>query len=122
VLKKSKRDNYTLFIDASQMYVQVTNNNNLTSEHIDHIVGIFTDRADVAYEARLVPNSEVAEQDYNLSVSTYIEKEDTREVVDIDELNAEIRKVSARVNELRAQIDAIIAEIDPPNSGQELDV
>lgn len=121
VLKKSKRDNHTLFIDASQMYVQVTNNNNLTSEHIERIVGLFTDRANVAHEARLVPNSEVAEQDYNLSVSTYIEKEDTREVVEIAELNAEIRDVSARVNELRAQIDAIIAEIDPSNSGQELD-
>ncbi len=121
VLKKSKRDNHTLFIDASQMYVQVTNNNNLTSEHIERIVGLFTDRANVAYEARLVPNSEVAEQDYNLSVSTYVEKEDTREVVDIAELNAEIRQVSARVNELRAQIDAIIAEIDPSHAGQELD-
>jgi len=75
----------------------------------------------VAYEARLVPNSEIAEQDYNLSVSTYVEKEDTREVVDIAELNAEIRQVTARVNELRAQIDAIIAEIDPSNAGQELD-
>ena len=121
VLKKSKRDNHTLFIDASRMYVQVTNNNNLTSEHIERIVGLFSDRANVAYEARLVPNSEIAEQDYNLSVSTYVEKEDTREVVDIAELNAEIRQVTARVNELRAQIDAIIAEIDPSNAGQELD-
>lgn len=121
VLKKSKRDNHTLFIDASRMFVKVGNTNNLSSEHINRIVGLFTDRANVAYEAHLVPNSEVAEQDYNLSVSTYVEKEDTREVVDIAVLNAEIRQVSARVNELRAQIDAIIAEIDPSNSGQELD-
>lgn len=121
VLKKSKRDNHTLFIDASGMFVKVGNINNLTSEHIERIVGLFTDRADVAYEARLVPNNEIADQDYNLSVSTYVEKEDTREVVDITELNAEIRQVTARVNELRAQIDAIIAEIDPFNAGQELD-
>jgi type I restriction enzyme M protein len=121
VLKKSKRDNYTLFIDASQMFVKVGNINNLAPEHIERIVGIFTDRADVQYEARLVPNSEIAEQDYNLSVSTYVAKEDTREVVDIAELNAEIRQVTARVNKLRSQIEAIIAEIDPSNSGQEQD-
>ena len=121
VLKKSKRDNYTLFIDASQTFVKVGNINNLTSEQIMRIVGLFTDRADVAYEARLVPNNEVAEQDYNLSVSTYVEKEDTRDGVDIAALNAQIRQVTARVNELRAQIDAIIAEIDPENAGQELD-
>ena len=118
VLKKSKRDNHTLFIDASRMYVKVGNINNLAPEHIERIVGLFTDRADVPYEARLVPNSEIAEQDYNLSVSTYVEKEDTREAVDIRQLNAQIRQVTARVNELRTQIDAIIAEIDP---SEELD-
>ena len=121
VLKKSKRDNHTLFIDASEMYVKVGNQNNLTNEHIERILGLFTDRANVAHEARLMPNDEVAEQNYNLSVSTYVEKEDTREVVDIDELNAEIRQVAFSVNELRAQIDAIIAEIDPSNAGQEQD-
>ena len=121
VLKKSKRDNHTLFIDASQMYIQVTNNNNLTSEQIERIVGLFTDRIDAAYEARLVPNTEIAENNYTLSVATYVEKEDTREKVDIRELNAEIRQVTTRVNELRAQIDAIIAEIDPDNAGQEQD-
>ena len=121
VLKKAKRDNYTLFIDASEMFVKVTNNNNLTSEHIERIVGLFADRADAKHQARLVSNSEVAEQDYNLSVSTYVEKEDTREAVDIAELNAEIRQVTARVNDLRTQIDAIIAEIDPENAAQELD-
>lgn len=118
VLKKSKRDNHTLFIDASRMFIKVGNINNLTAEHIQRVVGVFTDRANVAYEACLVPNSEVAEQDYNLSVSTYVEKEDTREAVDIRRLNAEIRQVTARVNELRAQIDAIIAEIDPENAGE----
>ena len=113
VLKKSKRDNHTLFIDASQMFVKVGNINNLASEHIDRIVGLFTDRADVAHEANLVPNSEIAEQDYNLSVSTYVEKEDTREVINIRQLNAEIKQVSERVNQLRAEIDSLIAEIDP---------
>jgi type I restriction enzyme M protein len=121
VLKKSKRDNHTLFIDASEMYVKVGNINNLTSEHIQRIVGLFTDRADVAYEARLVPNDEVAEQNYNLSVSSYVEKEDTREVVDISQLNAEIRRITTRVNQLREEIDQIIAEIAPAGAEQEDD-
>ncbi len=113
VLKKSKRDNHTLFIDASQMFEKVTKNNVLNLEHIQRIVGLFTDRADMAHVARLVPNSEIAEQGYNLSVSSYVEKEDTREKVNIRELNAEIRRISARVNQLREEIDAIVAEIDP---------
>jgi len=121
VLKKSKRDNHTLFIDASEMYVKVTNNNNLTSEHIQRILGLFTDRANAAHEARLVPNDEVAQQNYNLSVSTYVEKEDTREKVDIQALNAEIRRVTTRVNQLREEIDQIIAEIDPAGTDQEDD-
>jgi len=121
VLKKSKRDNHTLFIDASEMFVKVGNINNLTSDHIGRILGLFTDRANVAHQARLVPNDEVAEQNYNLSVSTYVEKEDTREVVDISQLNAEIRRITTRVNQLREEIDAIVAEIDPAGVEQEED-
>jgi len=121
VLKKSKRDNHTLFIDASEMYVKVTNNNNLTDEHIQRIVGLFTDRADVAHQARLVPNDEIAEQNYNLSVSSYVEKEDTREKVDIRQLNAEIQRITTRVNQLREEIDQIITEIDPAGAEQEDD-
>ncbi len=121
VLKKSKRDNHTLFIDASKLFIKVGNINNLTSEHIEHIVGMFTDRANVQYKTCLVPNSEIADQDYNLSVSTYVEKEDTREVVDIRQLNAEIKWVSERVNQLRAEIDAMIAEIDHNSEIQELE-
>lgn len=113
VLKKSKRDNHTLFIDASEMFVKVGNQNNLTDKNIQHILGLFTDRANVAHEARLVPNDEVAEQNYNLSVTTYVEKEDTSEKVDIRQLNAEIQRITTRVNQLRAEIDQIVAEIDP---------
>lgn len=76
------------------------------------IVGLFTDRANVPYEARLVPNNEVADQDYNLSVSTYVQKEDTREDIDIRKLNAEIREVVKRGNILRTEIEAIITEIE----------
>ncbi len=112
VLKKSKRDNATLFIDASQECIKVTRNNKLTPENIQRVLTLFENRQDVAYLARLVPNAQVAEDDYNLSVSNYVEKEDLTEPVDIVALNEEIRQISARVNRLREEIDAIIAEIE----------
>ena len=108
VLKKAKKDNCTLFIDASKECVKITNNNKLIPENIDHIVQMFSDRADVQYQCNLVSNDTIAEGDYNLSVSTYVEQEDTREKVDIVELNARIEKIVAHENELRAQIDEII--------------
>ena len=112
VLKKSKSDNSTLFIDASKQFVKVTNNNKLTQENTDTILNAFIDRKDKEYFARLVPNSEIAKQDYNLSVSTYVEQEDTREKIDIVTLNAEIEKIVAREQVLRDEIDKIIAEIE----------
>ncbi|WP_418223112.1 type I restriction-modification system subunit M [Clostridium isatidis] len=112
VLKKSKSENSTLFIDASKEFVKVTNNNKLTQENIETILNAYKDRKDIEYFARLVPNSEIAEQDYNLSVSTYVEQEDTREKIDIVALNAEIEKIVAREQILREEIDKIIAEIE----------
>lgn len=90
-MSRSKADNRTLFIDASSECVKVTNNNRLTEENIAKIVDEFASREDVDYFARLVPYDEIAGNDYNLSVSTYVEAEDTREVIDIVKLNAEIR-------------------------------
>jgi type I restriction enzyme M protein len=112
VLKKSKSENSTLFIDASKEFVKVTNNNKLTQENIETILNAFKERKDIEHFARLVPNSEIAEQDYNLSVSTYVEQEDTREKIDIVALNAEIEKIVAREQILREEIDKIIAEIE----------
>lgn len=112
VLKKSKADNKTLFIDASAQFVKVTNNNKLTDENIKYIVDEVVSRKDVEYFARCVDYAEIAENDYNLSVSTYVEKEDTREVIDIVKLNAEIKEIVARQQVLRAEIDKIIAEIE----------
>ena len=112
VLKKSKQENSTLFIDASKDCVKVTNNNKLTTENIEHILAAYTERSDKEYIARLVPNAEVAAQDYNLSVNTYVEQEDTREKIDIVELNAEIGKIVAREQVLRDEIDKIVAEIE----------
>lgn len=112
VLKRSKADNNTLFIDASNECVKVTNNNKLTEDNIARIVEKFVSRADVEYFSRSVPYEEIAENDYNLSVSTYVEAEDTREVIDIVKLNAEIEEIVAREQVLRDEIAKIIAEIE----------
>lgn len=112
VLKRSKVDNHTLFIDASNEFIKVTNNNKLTGENITHIVDEFVSRADVAHFARSVPYEEIVSQDYNLSVSSYVEQKDTREVIDIVKLNAEIEKIVAREQVLREEIAKIIAEIE----------
>lgn len=112
VMKKSKRDNKVLFIDATNLCVKVTNNNKLLPEHIDRIVEMFCERQDVEHTCRLVDYDEVKEQNYNLSVSTYVEQEDTREKIDITKLNAEIKQIVAREQVLRDEIDKIIAEIE----------
>ncbi|MCR5226358.1 MAG: type I restriction-modification system subunit M [Eubacterium sp.] len=113
VMKKSKSENKTLFIDATNECVKVTNNNKLTDDNIQKIVDTFVAKEEkVEYFSRLVPNSEIADQDYNLSVSTYVEPEDTREKIDIKVLNAEIKEIVAREQVLRDEIDKIIAEIE----------
>ncbi|MDR2956844.1 MAG: type I restriction-modification system subunit M [Coriobacteriales bacterium] len=112
VLKRSKTENSTLFIDASREFVKVTNSNKLTKQNIDTIVAAFTSRETTVHFSRLVPNSEIADEDYNLSVSTYVEKEDTREVVDISVLNTEIEAIVSRSDQLRREIAEIISEIE----------
>ena len=112
VLKKSKKDNSTLFIDASKECVKVTNNNRLTEKNIADIIKIFEDREDVDYTAKLVSNKEIEENAYNLSVSTYVEQEDTKEQIDIDALNKEINDVVEREKILRDEIKKIISEIE----------
>ncbi len=112
VLKKSKRENSTLFIDASREFVKVTNSNKLTDDNIKAVLDAYTARANADYFARLVPNAEIADQGYNLSVSSYVAQEDKREAVNITELNAEISRIVAREDVLRREIDAIIAEIE----------
>lgn len=112
VLKKNKAENSTLFIDASKECVKATNNNKLSDDNIKHIVDAFGSRESVKHFTRLVPNDEITENDYNLSVSSYVEAEDTREKIDIKVLNAEIKEIVAREEVLRAEIDKIIAEIE----------
>lgn len=112
VLKKGKADNKTLFIDASNECIKVTNNNKLTPTHIDRIVETFAKRIEEAHFSHLASYEEIAENDYNLSVSTYVESEDTREKIDIVKLNAEIEEIVAREQVLRDEIAKIIAEIE----------
>lgn len=112
VMKKNKTDNNTLFIDASNECVKVTNNNKLTKENIDRIVDVFSNRAEEDHLSYLASYEEIKENDYNLSVSTYVEAEDTREKIDIVKLNAEIKDIVAREQVLRDEIDKIIAEIE----------
>ncbi len=113
VLKKSKIDNQTLFIDASQEFVKATNSNKLDEKtNIENILTAYKNRQTVKHFAALVKQEDIEKADYNLSVSTYVESEDTREVIDIAVLNAKISQIVERENALRAEIDAIIAEIE----------
>ena len=112
VLKKSKQDNKTLFINASNEFVKSGNKNKLTEANQQRILNAFKERKDDLYFATLVNNTDVAANDYNLSVTSYVEQEDTREVIDITALNAEIAEIVERQNQLRAEIDAIVAELE----------
>ena len=112
VLKRSKADNRTLFIDASVMFLRTGNKNKLTADHQQTILDTFTTRADIDHFSRLVDNAAIAENDYNLSVTSYVEQEDTSEAVDIAALNAEIVAIVARQQELRTAIDEIVADLE----------
>lgn len=112
VLKKSKTDNAVLFIDASAEFVRRGNKNKLTEENQQRILDAFATRQDADHFVRLVPNVEIAENEYNIAVSSYVEQEDKREAVDIVALNAEIARIVARQAELRTQIDAIVADLE----------
>ncbi|MBQ5953587.1 MAG: type I restriction-modification system subunit M [Lachnospiraceae bacterium] len=112
VLKKGKADSKVLFIDATGECIKVTNNNKLTQDNITRIVETFAERKEIPHFAHLATYDEIEANDYNLSVSTYVEAEDTREKIDIQKLNAEIREIVAREQVLRDAIEKIIAEIE----------
>jgi type I restriction enzyme M protein len=112
VLKKSKHDNATLFIDASAEFVRVGNKNKLTDTNQQKVLDAFVARKDVAHFAKLVENGDIVANDYNISVSSYIEQPNNDEVVDIKALNAQITRIVMRQAELRTQIDAIVAELE----------
>ena len=114
VLSKHKNDATTQFIDASgeDFFKKETNNNVLLPEHIERIVEIFGNKEEVQYVATSIGNNKIAENDYNLSVSSYVEAEDKREVIDINKLNADVAETVKRIDSLRADIDEIIKELE----------
>jgi len=112
VLKKSKRDNSTLFIDASAEFVRGGNKNKLSEENRKRILKAFIERKDEDYFSRLVPNSEIAENDYNIAVSSYVIREYTSEEIDIEQLNAHIAEIVIKQNHLRTAIDEIVADLE----------
>ena len=118
VLSKHKTDTTIQFIDASGLFKKETNNNVLLDSHIEQIMQVFDSKANVDHFAQSIPFEKVASNDYNLSVSSYVEAKDNREVVDIAQLNAELKTTVARIDKLRKDIDAIVAEIE----GEELEV
>lgn len=112
VLSKHKSNNQTQFIDASGLFRPATNNNILEEEHIEQILKLFADKEDVSYLVKSVSLEEIAQNDYNLAVSSYVEQKDTREVIDIDKLNVEIKQTVANIDRLRSEIDKIVSEIE----------
>lgn len=112
VLKKSKKDNKTIFIDASKEFVRNGNKNKLTEDNRKKILDSFTNRQDVEYFAKLVANKDIADNDYNIAVSSYVTAEDTREEINITELNAKISQIVARQSKLRKAIDEIVEDIE----------
>lgn len=112
VLSKHKTDSKTQFIDAGELFKKEINNNVLTNEHIARIMEVFDNKADVDHFAKSIVYDDIVKNDYNLSVSSYVEAKDTREVIDITKLNKEIKTTVARIDRLRADIDAIVAEIE----------
>ncbi len=124
VLSKHKTDTTTQFIDASGLFKKETNNNVLTDNddeknlgHIQQIMKVFASKENVDHFAKSVDLDVIAGNSYNLSVSSYVEAKDNRELVNITELNAELKTTVAKIDALRSDIDAIVAEIE----GEELE-
>ena len=112
VMKKGKKDNNILFIDASEEYIKITNNNKLSEKNIEKIMSLYQDRKDVDYTSKLISNEEISNNNYNISVKTYVEKEDKTEKIDIVELNKEIDDLIDEQIKLRQEMKKIISEIE----------
>ncbi len=115
VLKKSKKDNKTLFIDASNEFKKAGNKNKLAEQNQARILDAFIQRKDIEHFARLIDNSSIAENEYNIAVSSFVEQEDNSETVDILKLNAHIAEIVIKQNKLRNAIDEIVADLEGAN-------
>ncbi|MFA7120118.1 MAG: type I restriction-modification system subunit M [Bacilli bacterium] len=112
VLKKSKGDNNILFIDASNEFVRNTNKNKLSDENIDNILKLLEYRKNVDYKSVLISNEEISNNDYNISVNSYLKSESKEEKIDIKKLNKRIEDVVKRESKIRIELDAIIKELE----------
>lgn len=112
VLRKNKTDKNTLFINATEEFIKVTNKNMLSKENLENILKLYTDRVEVPHLSKLVSIEEIAKNDYNLSVSSYVEVKDTREIIDIKVLNKEIEEIVKRQSVLRNKIDSLVRELE----------
>lgn len=112
VLRKNKTDKNTLFINANEEFIKVTNKNMLSKENLENILKLYTDRAEVPHLSKLISIEEIAKNDYNLSVSSYVEAKDTREIIDIKALNQEIEEIVKRQSALRNRIDSLVRELE----------
>ena len=112
VLKKSKKDNCILFIDATPEFVHEGNKNKLSPDNISRILNAYIARKDEEHFTRLVSRDAIEANDYNISVSSYVEQADTRETIDIHALNKKIAEIVKREDELRKAIDAIVADLE----------
>lgn len=111
VLKKNKMTTNVQFIDATEEFVKVTNNNRLTQENIDRIVNVFASKEEIEHFSHNATTQEIEENVFNLSVSTYVEKPDLREKIDIEKLNADLKEIVSREQILREAIDEIVRKI-----------
>lgn len=112
VIRKNKNENKTLFVDASEEFTRGSAKNKLTSSNIAKIYDCVMNRSQIDHFSSYVENDFIAKNDYNLSVSTYVAQKDTREIIDIAMLNAEIIKIVERQSTLRKQIDSIISNLN----------
>ena len=112
VLKKSKADNSVLFIDASSEFVRGGNKNKLTDDNINNILKLIKDRTNVDYKSVLISNEEIGENDYNISVNTYLRQETQEQQIDIKEHNKKVKDIVKREQELRLELDKIIDELE----------
>lgn len=112
VLKKSKADNSVLFVDASNEFVRGDNKNKLTNNNIDNILKLIKDRDNVDYKSVLISNEEIGENDYNISVNTYLKQETQEQKIDIKEHNKKVKDIVKREQELRTELDKIIDELE----------
>ena len=112
VLKKSKKDNNILFVNAEREFIRLGNKNQLLPENIQKILSAFSDRKDEAYFSRFVSHEEVKKNNYSLSVTNYVKDEDTRKAVDIEVLNKSISEIVSRQSKLHSQIDSIVANLE----------